>query len=147
MVTDYGAVLSSDEKHALTNAKAIAAAVAACAGKGEAVVIPAGKLVTARFNLSSNTVLSVDGMLIGTSQKALAPLLPPFPSYGKSRSGYPLRYAPLIGSAKERRRGCTCDAGWTWRWCRPGVIVEAFRRGPSSAPGRTCSSASGGWAS
>ena len=110
-VTRFGAVLSLDERHAEGNGRAIAAAVKACGGGGGgAVVIPAGaSLVTAPFNLTSHTVLSVEAgaTLLGTAQKGLVPRLPPFPSYGRSRSGHAARYAPLVGSA------CTADAPCT----------------------------------
>ena len=45
-------------------------------------------------------VLEVEGVLLGTNNLSLVPLMAPFPSMGGNvtRDGYPCRYAPLVGA-------------------------------------------------
>jgi polygalacturonase len=116
-VTEFGAVGDGKTQNILS----IRAALAACAGGGR-VLFPAGVFIGAPFNVSSNTVLDVRGVLVGTNNLSLIPRLAPFPSMGGNitRDGHPCRFAPLVGAVNATNvtitGGGTIDGAGQWWW-------------------------------
>ena len=116
-ITQYGAV--GDGK--TQNIGALRQALADCEGGG-VIRVPSGVFQIAPFNLTSNMVLEVEGVLLGTNDLSLVPLMAPFPSMGGNvtRDGYPCRYAPLVGAFHAHNLtitgGGTIDGVGEWWW-------------------------------
>eukprot|EP01006_Ploeotia_vitrea_P012763 TRINITY_DN33714_c0_g1_i1.p1 TRINITY_DN33714_c0_g1~~TRINITY_DN33714_c0_g1_i1.p1 ORF type:complete len:419 (-),score=50.50 TRINITY_DN33714_c0_g1_i1:859-2094(-) len=120
-VKDYGA--KGDGK--TDDTKAIRATTAALAkhGSGELLFPAPGTYLTAPFNLTSHTVMTITktATVLGLAKPSLWPIIPPLPTYGTSRdNNAPFRYQALVYALNQTHieitGGGTLDGGGAWWW-------------------------------
>jgi len=72
------------------------------------VLFPSGfTFLTSPFNLSSATILQVDGTILGIANQEKWEIIPPLPSYGKSRDAGSMRYQALIMAGEGPEVDCS----------------------------------------
>ena len=114
-IADFGAV--GDNK--TDNTHAFRSAIAAVAGGGE-VTVPEGVFQTAPFNLTSNTVLNVEGTVRAVENQTAFPIVAVLPSYGHDLdTGGRARRQPFVFAVGQHNitisgRGVIDGAGAYW---------------------------------
>jgi len=117
-VEDYGA--KGDNSTDNTAAFRQALLVVRTDGGGEVIVPDAGVFRTAPFNLSSNVLLRVEGVVRGVDEQAAFPVVGVLPSYGHDTdTNGPARRHPLVWAVDARNvtiagRGTIDGAGELW---------------------------------
>ncbi|KAL4034804.1 putative polygalacturonase [Cucumis melo var. makuwa] len=136
-LTDFGAV--GDGVTLNTNAfeKAILAISKLRTKGGGQLNVPAGRWLTAPFNLTSHMTLFLDedAVILGIQDEKYWPLMPPLPSYGYGREHIGPRYGSLIHGQNLRdvvitgHNGTISGQGQTW-WKKYRQKLLNHTRGP-----------------
>ncbi|KAE9448876.1 hypothetical protein C3L33_19229, partial [Rhododendron williamsianum] len=99
--------------------------------------VPAGRWLTAPFNLTSHMTLFLaeDAVILGIDDQKYWPLMPPLPSYGKGREHPGPRYGSLIHGQNLKdvvitgHNGTINGQGLTW-WKKYRQKLLNYTRGP-----------------
>ncbi|XP_076927374.1 putative polygalacturonase [Bidens hawaiensis] len=136
-LTDFGAVGDGVTVNTLAFEKAVFAISKVGKNGGGQLNVPAGKWLTAPFNLTSRMTLFLDqdAVILGVNDEKYWTLMPPLPSYGYGREHHGPRYGSLIHGQNLRDvvitgyNGTIDGQGERW-WKRYRQKLLNYTRGP-----------------
>ncbi|GAB4853678.1 hypothetical protein Ancab_017868 [Ancistrocladus abbreviatus] len=136
-ITDFGALGDGVTDNTAAFERAVWAIAKFRSRGGAQLTVPAGKWLTAPFNLTSHMTLFLaeDAVILGIDDEKRWPLMPPLPSYGYGREHPGPRYGSLIHGQNLKdvvitgHNGTIDGQGKTW-WKKYRQKLLNHTRGP-----------------